>query len=293
MKIFFLDLWHDLQAKRLVPVAVVLLVGLVAVPVVLSKPADEPRRPRPSTRAQRARAAKGLKQLARSSSATTSAGDGSSLNVFDPSNPFKPPKKVTIEEGGAARRTPGRRHRGRQHDRHARHRAAPAAPAAATPAATRGGDTGGGTGGGEATTTTTVSTRYVVDVTFMANGHTRHIKGMEKLDMLPSQVNAAADLHGRHGERRQRGLPGGLHAEGRRRGQVQAQPQPSAPSSTSAPAPSRSSPTRTATPTACGSTRSARSRSAPVQRPAPAARKSAQGARVGVERGRAPFIPPV
>ena len=37
MKIFLLDLWHDLQAKRLWPVAAVLVVALVAVPVVLSK----------------------------------------------------------------------------------------------------------------------------------------------------------------------------------------------------------------------------------------------------------------
>ena len=38
MKIFLLDLWHDLRAKRLWPVALVLAVALVAVPVVLSKP---------------------------------------------------------------------------------------------------------------------------------------------------------------------------------------------------------------------------------------------------------------
>ena len=35
MKIFLLDLWHDLRAKRLWPVAAVLAVALVAVPVVL------------------------------------------------------------------------------------------------------------------------------------------------------------------------------------------------------------------------------------------------------------------
>ena len=81
---------------------------------------------------------------------------------------------------------------------------APVRPAASAAARATG---GGGThrrhrwrrhGGG--TTTTTTVYKYVVDVTFTANGHTRHIKGMEKLDMLPSQVHAAADLHGRDPE---------------------------------------------------------------------------------------------
>ena len=42
MKAFALDLWHDLREKRLWPVAVLLLAALVAVPVLLAKPADDP-----------------------------------------------------------------------------------------------------------------------------------------------------------------------------------------------------------------------------------------------------------
>jgi hypothetical protein len=42
MKIFLLDLWQDLQAKRLWPVAAVLVLALVAVPVVLSKSSEAP-----------------------------------------------------------------------------------------------------------------------------------------------------------------------------------------------------------------------------------------------------------
>ena len=45
MKIFMLDLWSDLREKRLWLVAVVLLLGLVAVPVILAKPAEEPSAP--------------------------------------------------------------------------------------------------------------------------------------------------------------------------------------------------------------------------------------------------------
>ena len=42
MQTLFLDLVHDLRAKRLWPVAAVMLLALVAIPVVLMKPADDP-----------------------------------------------------------------------------------------------------------------------------------------------------------------------------------------------------------------------------------------------------------
>ena len=38
---FVIQLWNDLRARRLVPVAVLLLAGLVAAPLVLSKRAEE------------------------------------------------------------------------------------------------------------------------------------------------------------------------------------------------------------------------------------------------------------
>src|SRR5918995_3734853 len=92
MKIFLLDLWHDLRAKRLWPVAVVLAVALVAVPVVLSKPSETPA-PLPPT-ARKAPDPKDLKALASVKLEQTDER-GSSLGVFDPSDPFRPPKKVT------------------------------------------------------------------------------------------------------------------------------------------------------------------------------------------------------
>ena len=55
VKTFCRDLWNDLRARRLWPVAALLLVGLVAVPVVLSKQAEEPAAPAPRPR-PRARA---------------------------------------------------------------------------------------------------------------------------------------------------------------------------------------------------------------------------------------------
>jgi hypothetical protein len=104
--------------------------------------------------------------------------------VFDPSNPFKPPK-------GAIKKP--------QDD------TADAGPSEGDSSETSGGadtgttDTGGSTGGGTTPNTpggtppstgggtTTTAYKYVVDLTFTANGRTRRIKGMEKLDMLPSQ----------------------------------------------------------------------------------------------------------
>jgi len=186
MKTFLLDLWHDLRAKRLWPVAVVLGVALVAVPVVLSKPSETPSAPPPTAR--KAPDPKDLKALA---SVKLEQGDerGSSLDTFDPSDPFRPPKRITkrsSQEGDVSSTITG---------------GTPSSPGADTGSTGETGSTGGdlgfggggggggdtgSTGGGD-TPTTTTQYRYVVDLTFTANGRKRHIKSMERLDMLPSQ----------------------------------------------------------------------------------------------------------
>jgi hypothetical protein len=183
MKIFLLDLWHDLRAKRLAPVAAVLALALVAVPVVLSKPSEEPAPP--PTTARKAPDPKDLKALA-SVKLEQTDDRGSSLGVFDPSDPFRPPKKVTKrskQESDVASSVEGETPSSGTGDTGAGGDTGNAGD-------TGGGTTGGGetpsTGGGDAPTTT-VQYRYVVDVTFTANARKRHIKGMERLDMLPSQ----------------------------------------------------------------------------------------------------------
>src|SRR5215207_7182550 len=92
MKIFLLDLLHDLRAKRLWPVALVLAIALVAVPVVLSKPSETPSAPPPTAR--KAPDPRDLKALA---SVKLQEADerGSSLDTFDPSDPFRPPTRIT------------------------------------------------------------------------------------------------------------------------------------------------------------------------------------------------------
>ncbi len=184
MKIFLLDLWQDLRDKRLAPVAVVLLLGLIAVPVLLASPPKDPG-PAPVAAAPKQADREALAALTKVKLGEDATAKGSTLGVFDPDNPFTPPKG-TIKKTGTDAATAGPGDIG-------------GTPGSTSP----GGDltdlgslggggvpspgTGGGTpgtgGGGKPTTTVY---KYVVDLTFKANGRTRHIKGMEKLDMLPS-----------------------------------------------------------------------------------------------------------
>jgi hypothetical protein len=180
MKIFLLDLWHDLKEKRLAPVAVVLLAALVAVPVLLAKPSSAPSAPAPVANAAGPKPDV-LKQLAKVKLGDDAPGDGSTLGVFDPSDPFSPPKGAIKkqEDGSSTGAGPS-----------TGNSSGPSATGdtggGSTPGGTQGGGgTGGDTGGG--TTTTTTEYKYVVDLTYTANGRTRRIKGMEKLDMLPNE----------------------------------------------------------------------------------------------------------
>jgi hypothetical protein len=171
-----LDVWEDLRARRMLPVAALLLAALVAVPLLLSKGSETPEAPVPESVPTQSNQPKGPEALAQVKLDELEAGTGSSLSGFDASNPFSPPEKVieaaqeeeqgdttTPITGGETPTTPG------------------TAP-----------DTGGaptGDTGGEGTETTTTEFTYVLDVTFWNNGRKRQIKGMEKLDVLPGEAN--------------------------------------------------------------------------------------------------------
>jgi hypothetical protein len=161
--------------------------------VVLSKPSETPAPAPAPTEARTAPEPKDLKELASVKLDTSDAGAGSSLNTFDPSNPFRPPRKVLrngqqsqTDSGPQSSSTPG---------------GGGSAPSGGNnlvvggdlvvgggggDTGTGGGDTGGGDTGGGDTPTKTVQYAYVIDVTFEANGRTRKIKSMDRLDMLPS-----------------------------------------------------------------------------------------------------------
>jgi hypothetical protein len=188
MNVFILDLWHDLKEKRLWPVAAALLIGLIAVPVLLAKPAGTASAPATVPHAASPERAEALKQLAQVKLGDQEVGDGSTLGVFDVDDPFKPPKGALTKKdaaGGAA--GPGSVIPGSSDGSAGGTGGGVTGDTGTTTGGIGGtGGTGGGGGGGGTTTTTTVY-KYVVDVTFEANGRTRHIKGLEKLDMLPSQ----------------------------------------------------------------------------------------------------------
>jgi hypothetical protein len=198
MKNFLSDLWHDLREKRLWPVAVVLLAALVAVPVVLSKPSEEPPPAPPATDARSAPEPRDLKGLATVKLEATDTGTGSSLDTFDPSNPFRPPRKVLqgAQEADTAAGSDSGPGSAAASDGDAGSGGSTGGSVTiggggdSGPGETGTGDTGGGdTGGGGDTTTTTTQYAYVADVTFRSDGRTRKIKGMERLDMLPSETS--------------------------------------------------------------------------------------------------------
>jgi hypothetical protein len=181
MKNFFLDLWTDLREKRLWPVAVVLLLGLIAVPVVLSKPAEQAPAPAPVDNARKAPDPADLKALTAVELDESAADQSSPLDTFDPSNPFAPPAAVvkrTKDDGSDLVANGGKTD------------------------LTGGTVTGGDAGGlvpGDGTTTSpttpppgdtkpkTTDYQWVIDASFEANGDGRRIKKMERLDMLPSE----------------------------------------------------------------------------------------------------------
>jgi hypothetical protein len=191
MNLFFSDLWSDLQEKRLWPVAVALLAGLVAVPLVLAKPAEQPE-PGPAPVAEQSSLPDaGLKVLA----AEDDTGTGSALDVFDPKDPFRPPQAVidaskpaapdsataTTQAGPSGVSSAG---------------GSPAGAGSDSQGGGSGGSTGGGSGGGaggggdSAPPKPKIRTQqftYVIDVTFTHNDRSRRVKGMQRLEMLPSQ----------------------------------------------------------------------------------------------------------
>src|SRR5215217_4548718 len=183
MRIFLLDVWNDLRAKRIWPVAIVLLAALLAVPVLLAKSAEDPAPP-PAAAVPQAKIdhQRELGRLAQVRLAEEEPGDGSALGVFNPDDPFTPPEGAVKKES----------------DEEPQSDAGPSDTSTAPSADTGSGGGGSGettatpqppSGGDDGKTQTTASYRYVIDATFSSNGRTRRIKGLEKLDMLPNEAS--------------------------------------------------------------------------------------------------------
>jgi len=189
MKSALESIWQDLREKRLWPVALLLLVAVVAIPVLVIKPAEEPGAVQVAAQPkEKVPALTPISDAAR-------AGEGSGLSVFDKADPFLPPSAVlaasraqstTAGPSAAAGSQAGAGLAGTSPSSESQSSSGGGGGGqSASPPSTGGGGTGGGdTGGGG---TTTVKYTYVVDATFTRDGQTRHINGMTRLDMLPSQ----------------------------------------------------------------------------------------------------------
>jgi hypothetical protein len=177
------DVWHDLVEKRLWPVAVALVVGIVAIPVVMMSPAEEPAVPVSATPTAVDPPAD---TVALRLAETSREGAGSSLDTLAEKNPFNPPAKVMSAGKGESTGS--------------------ATAAGADSGAEAGGGEGGAQQGGGDTGTdapsgsppsstpteperTTTEYVYVADVTFWKGDRRRQVKGLQKLDMLPSQAS--------------------------------------------------------------------------------------------------------
>lgn len=187
MSDFIQDTWQDLRDKRLWPVALVLVLAIAAIPVLLTKSAAQTPTadsvagtPQPRERV--------TVQLDGGDAAST--GAGSALDRFAKGDPFTPPAGIAKRRDGAA-----------------------ASASAAGPSA--GGDGAAGGGGDSApgsapgtpitvpppvTRTETNAYEYVADVTFWNGERRRAIRGLRKLDMLPSQSAPVLIFMGTSGE---------------------------------------------------------------------------------------------
>jgi hypothetical protein len=169
MNKFLLDLWHDLRRKHLLPVALLLVAALIAVPVLMKKSSN----PAPAANTSSAPSSSAdTKPLVVAASDSASA---SNLRAFASKNPFKPhlPPVKTASTGttGSSGSTSG-----------------------------SSGDTGGasgGSGGGTGnsggsnggSTTPSGPYAYVVSVKFGERDHTKTYHQVEKLDVLPNSNN--------------------------------------------------------------------------------------------------------
>jgi hypothetical protein len=172
------NVWHDLREKRLWPIALVLLLAIVAVPVLLTQSAAQPPA---DEQVATATGADDRVTVKLDGGDAASSGAGSSLDEFAEGDPFTPPGRIARGAGTDAGTT---------------------ATIAGASDKAAGGD-GGGAGGVDSppastpappvdvppptTRTETKEYEYVADVTFWNGDRRLERRGVRKLDMLPNQ----------------------------------------------------------------------------------------------------------
>jgi hypothetical protein len=171
MKVFLLDLWLDLRAKRLAPVAVLLLAAVIAVPIVLANGKKSPPAPAAPGTATTASVAPVVQSAPQAGAVSSKLQDFSSRDPFAPTGHAATTTATSTPSGGAPTGT------------------------STTPAGT--GQTGGGTTGSTGTTgptgtgptgTTVPKTTFftfTVDIRFGPPGDQKLHKGVQRLELIP------------------------------------------------------------------------------------------------------------
>ena len=186
MKHLALDMWDDLREKRLWPVAAVLLLAVIAVPLFVIKPASEPS---PSGAAPQPRQAQSTPAVGVVDDASR---ESSRLGLFGKKDPFRPPA-ATLAPSTSAGGATGSSAAGASPPSPTSAGSSPASGSAPGPSGGSG-STGGGSGpapapGGRLRRTTYT---YVVDLDFGREGRTRLRRGVPRLKVLPSARSPVA-----------------------------------------------------------------------------------------------------
>jgi hypothetical protein len=187
MRVFLLDLWLDLREKRLAPVAILLLAGIIAVPIVLAKGEKAPPAPATPTTTTAAAAAPVI-----AAGQPDQGPVASKLQTFSPRDPFEPTgSSAAATTGGATTAAPT---------------TGGSTPSSTSTGATTTGGGGGattgtapstGTGTGTGTTgtgnttgeTKTTLFTYTVDLRFGEGGSVKAFHDVQRLDLVPSADN--------------------------------------------------------------------------------------------------------
>ncbi|MEA2375532.1 MAG: hypothetical protein QOD53_1995 [Thermoleophilaceae bacterium] len=190
MTTFFLDLWQDLRAKRLWPVAVALLAATVAVPALLFKPVSETP---PAVGAAHDSGAK-LPVVALDASSVAN----SHLNVFKEKNPFKALGGASgAPLAGSSAPTLGNAVAGAVSS--ANKSGASAAGSAGSSSSSSGSSTGGTAPVGPDGKTVTPGVHfftYTADVRFGKLGSEKTYKSVRELDVLPDGAHPVISFYG-------------------------------------------------------------------------------------------------
>jgi hypothetical protein len=184
MTTFLLDLWQDLRAKRLWPVAVALVVATLAVPLVLSK---SPSAPAPPTGGGPATGASKLPTVALDASSV----DTSHLEAFGQKNPFaaNSDKPVTIgaPTGPTTPAATAGKAAGTGSTTSSTTAAGTSTPSSSSSSSSSGGSGSSSTAGpdGKPVSPGVHYFTYTADVRFGLRRHVKTYKGISELDVLP------------------------------------------------------------------------------------------------------------